>query len=91
MSSRLTLSSPHAIEDSPCKGTDARSICRGSKSSRWLGVVVWRGNAAEISSVTNSPRVALYRARWAKDERQSELNDTNLRSIGSAKPEIITI
>ncbi|GFY35340.1 uncharacterized protein TNCV_796921 [Trichonephila clavipes] len=32
-------------------------------------------------------------ANWAKDERRSraELNDSNLKSIGSAKPEINTI
>ncbi|GFW68998.1 hypothetical protein TNCV_2918961 [Trichonephila clavipes] len=33
------------------------------------------------------------RASWAKNERRSraELNDTNLQSIGPAKPEISTI
>ncbi|GFS61283.1 hypothetical protein TNCV_3105071 [Trichonephila clavipes] len=35
-------SSPGAIEDSRCRGTDVLPICRGSKFLRWLDVDVWR-------------------------------------------------
>ncbi|GFW72444.1 hypothetical protein TNCV_3796721 [Trichonephila clavipes] len=33
-------------ENLPCRGPDVRYICRGSESSRWSGVEVWRGDAS---------------------------------------------
>ncbi|GFU96746.1 hypothetical protein TNCV_839711 [Trichonephila clavipes] len=35
-------SNPCTTEDPSCRGADVRYICRGSKSSRWFGVIVWR-------------------------------------------------